>query len=158
MGGPDPRSDENRPWSDWSYLLFSGFFCGFPGLSAVSGQCITGYLCHSGAVSPKPEDGVTGERCPQGHYCPEGLAAAPRPCPLGYYSNTTRNTQLSDCLPCPAGWCWSNTFYLKYKPLFFILWRNIFWWIFDWYTAHAVSSGRKSYFNSIWIAIYIWLA
>ncbi|CAB1347527.1 unnamed protein product, partial [Coregonus sp. 'balchen'] len=66
-------------------------------------ECIAGYLCHSGAVSPTPEDGVTGDRCPQGHYCPEGLAAAPRPCPLGYYSNTTRNTQLSDCLPCPAG-------------------------------------------------------
>lgn len=66
----------------------------------ISGQCIAGYLCHSGAVSLTPEDGVTGDWCPQGHYCPEGLAVAPRPCPLGYYSNTTRNTQLSDCLPC----------------------------------------------------------
>ncbi|KAL0973027.1 hypothetical protein UPYG_G00197910 [Umbra pygmaea] len=78
-----------------------GFFCGSPGLSAVSGPCSAGYLCLSGAVSPTPEDGVTGGQCPPGHFCPEGTAALP--CPVGFYSNTTRNTRLSDCLLCPAG-------------------------------------------------------
>ncbi|KAJ7990480.1 hypothetical protein DPEC_G00300750 [Dallia pectoralis] len=78
-----------------------GLYCGSPGLSGVSGRCSAGYLCLSRAVSGTPVDGVTGDLCPRGHYCPEG--AVPHPCPVGFYSNTTGNTQLSDCLPCDAG-------------------------------------------------------
>ncbi len=51
---------------------------------------------------PTPVDGGTGGRCPQGHYCPIG-SSFPEPCPEGYYSNSSRNTQLSDCVPCPPG-------------------------------------------------------
>ncbi|KAF7668979.1 hypothetical protein LDENG_00271770 [Lucifuga dentata] len=80
-----------------------GTFCATPGKGVVSGQCDAGYYCISGAWSPTPEDdGMTGDRCPEGHYCPQG-SSAPLPCPLGHYSNKTRNSQLSDCLPCPPG-------------------------------------------------------
>ncbi|KAG9348562.1 hypothetical protein JZ751_002298, partial [Albula glossodonta] len=51
-------------------------------------------------VSSSPQDGRTGDKCPSGHYCPEG-STSPKPCPLGHYSNTSGNTELSHCLPCP---------------------------------------------------------
>ncbi|KAM8904697.1 uncharacterized protein AB9W97_008232 isoform 6-T6 [Spinachia spinachia] len=81
----------------------AGYFCLTPGMSVASGQCDAGYYCLSGAWSPTPNDeGTTGDRCPEGHYCPQG-SSAPRPCPIGHYSNKTRNSYLSNCLPCPPG-------------------------------------------------------
>nr|XP_057935999.1 SCO-spondin isoform X4 [Doryrhamphus excisus] len=80
-----------------------GLFCAFPGMSVASGQCLAGYYCQSGAQSPTPADGgVTGDLCPEGHYCPQG-SSAPLPCPLGHYSNKTRNREISDCVPCTPG-------------------------------------------------------
>ncbi|KAI4904543.1 hypothetical protein NFI96_029611 [Prochilodus magdalenae] len=84
-----------------------GFFCKASGQSTASGPCQAGYFCHSGAVSPTPDDGVTGNQCPPGHYCPTG-SSSPLPCPLGQYSNISRNTELSSCLPCPAGFACSS--------------------------------------------------
>ncbi|CAG6003426.1 unnamed protein product, partial [Menidia menidia] len=80
-----------------------GFYCDSPGKNVASGLCSAGYYCLSGAQSPTPEDGrLTGDRCPEGHYCPQG-SSAPQPCPIGYHTNKTRNSHLSDCLPCPPG-------------------------------------------------------
>ncbi|KAM9734328.1 uncharacterized protein ACNS7B_016072 [Menidia menidia] len=80
-----------------------GSYCDSPGKNVASGLCSAGYYCLSGAQSPTPEDGrLTGNRCPEGHYCPQG-SSAPQPCPIGYHTNKTRNTHLSDCLPCPPG-------------------------------------------------------
>uniref|UniRef100_A0A3Q3IVN5 Uncharacterized protein n=1 Tax=Monopterus albus TaxID=43700 RepID=A0A3Q3IVN5_MONAL len=80
-------------------------FCASAGKGAASGQCSAGYYCHSGAWSPTPEDrGRTGDRCPEGHYCPHG-SSAPLPCPIGYYTNKTRNSHVFDCLPCPPFLC-----------------------------------------------------
>ncbi|XP_034024623.1 multiple epidermal growth factor-like domains protein 6 [Thalassophryne amazonica] len=80
-----------------------GFFCASPGKSLTSGQCSSGYYCLSGSMSPTPEDGgITGDRCPEGHYCPQG-STIPEPCPFGHYSNKTRNSDISNCLPCPPG-------------------------------------------------------
>ncbi|KAL6471032.1 hypothetical protein MHYP_G00196820 [Metynnis hypsauchen] len=84
-----------------------GFFCEASGQNAASGLCEAGYFCLSGAVSPTPDDGVTGDWCPPGHYCPTG-SSSPLPCPLGHYSNTSRNTELPACLPCPAGFACSS--------------------------------------------------
>ncbi|XP_058655214.1 SCO-spondin isoform X4 [Onychostoma macrolepis] len=84
-----------------------GFFCESPGQSDVSGPCAAGHFCLSGAVSPTPVDGGTGGRCPQGHYCPVG-SSSPETCPEGYYSNSSRNTKLSDCVPCPPGFACSS--------------------------------------------------
>ena len=35
-------------------------------------QCDAGYLCYSGAVTSNPIDGVTGELCTRGSFCPIG--------------------------------------------------------------------------------------
>ncbi|XP_047248690.1 neurogenic locus notch homolog protein 4-like [Girardinichthys multiradiatus] len=80
-----------------------GSFCATPGKDVASGPCSAGYYCLSGAQSPTPEDGgVTGDKCPEGHYCVQG-SSAPLPCPAGHYSNKSRNSHISDCLPCPPG-------------------------------------------------------
>ena len=49
-----------------------GKYCMTPGLTAPEGDCEAGYYCHSGSKTPTPSDGVTGDVCPQGRYCPPG--------------------------------------------------------------------------------------
>lgn len=39
-------------------------------------------------MSPTPTDGVTGDICPLGHFCPMG-STSPVLCPDGTYSNST---------------------------------------------------------------------
>ncbi len=97
-----PASVKTRLRNVPQTFFFQGFFCESPGQCDVSGPCAAGHFCLSGAVSPTPVDGGTGGRCPQGHYCPIG-SSFPEPCPEGYYSNSSRNTQLPDCVPCPPG-------------------------------------------------------
>ncbi|MGH0176836.1 UNVERIFIED_CONTAM: hypothetical protein FKN15_008160 [Acipenser sinensis] len=84
------------------YFALAGLHCASPGLPRASGQCAAGHYCVGGALTPHPSNGITGDLCPRGHYCSEG-SAVPQPCPPGHYSNTTKNTALSDCLPCPQG-------------------------------------------------------
>lgn len=50
-----------------------GKYCANWTLSAPMGFCSAGYYCNSTASSDTPMDGVTGNRCPKGHYCPEGI-------------------------------------------------------------------------------------
>lgn len=59
-----------------------GFYCLLPGLVAVSGPCSAGFHCTRGASVPSPTDGVTGDLCPPGHFCPQG-SPRPAPCPAG---------------------------------------------------------------------------
>ncbi|KAK1786529.1 hypothetical protein P4O66_017651 [Electrophorus voltai] len=84
-----------------------GFFCEASGQGTPSGPCVAGHFCLSGAVSPIPEDGVTGDQCPPGYYCLSG-SSSPQPCPLGHYSTSNKSTELSACVPCPAGFACSN--------------------------------------------------
>ncbi|XP_071497018.1 uncharacterized protein [Diadema antillarum] len=79
-----------------------GYYCEDPGLASVTGPCDAGYYCILGALVRDPTDNVTGAVCPAGHYCPAGTYD-PEPCPAGYYSNTTRNTDIGDCMPCLPG-------------------------------------------------------
>ena len=44
-------------------------YCDAPGLLQPRGLCDPGYLCHGGATTSNPIDGVTGELCPAGGYC-----------------------------------------------------------------------------------------
>lgn len=60
----------------------TGFYCLLPGLAAVSGPCSAGFHCSRGASVPSPTDGVTGDLCPPGHFCPQG-SPRPAPCPAG---------------------------------------------------------------------------
>ncbi|XP_051895654.1 signal peptide, CUB and EGF-like domain-containing protein 3 [Pristis pectinata] len=49
-----------------------------------------------------PVDGITGDVCTGGGYCPVG-SAFPVPCPVGTFSNTTGLRSSEECLPCPPG-------------------------------------------------------
>lgn len=44
----------------------------------------------SAAMEAKPTDGVTGDICPNGTYCPRG-SDAPKNCPIGTFLNSTGN-------------------------------------------------------------------
>ena len=83
-------------------VYFAGSYCEIAGLANATGPCDAGYFCNSDAQQPDPTDGVTGDVCPTGHFCPQGTGI-PNPCPSGFYSNATRNTELADCLACIPG-------------------------------------------------------
>nr|XP_025037217.1 uncharacterized protein K04H4.2-like [Pelodiscus sinensis] len=80
-----------------------GHYCVLAGQSHVTGPCSAGYYCSAGNPTSTPTQGLTGNLCPVGNYCPKG-SALPQPCPLGYYSNSTRNTKIEDCLLCAPGY------------------------------------------------------
>ena len=82
----------------------AGSFCASTGATAPDGTCAAGFYCNASAVSAMPTDGVTGNVCPAGAYCPAGTPA-PQLCPPGRYTApTTTGLQAStDCLLCPAG-------------------------------------------------------
>ncbi|XP_026534414.1 neurogenic locus notch homolog protein 4-like [Notechis scutatus] len=89
-------------------LCTPGHYCGFPGQAQVTGPCSAGYYCLAGASIPTPMKDLLGNICPRGHYCPKG-SGTPQPCPLGFYSNSTGNTKLEDCLLCRAGYFCDGT-------------------------------------------------
>ncbi|XP_060567023.1 signal peptide, CUB and EGF-like domain-containing protein 2 [Ruditapes philippinarum] len=49
-----------------------GFYCDSTGLEQPTGNCDSGYYCSGGSSSPRPTDGVTGNRCSKDYACPEG--------------------------------------------------------------------------------------
>ena len=77
-----------------------GKFCNDTGLDAVAGDCYPGFYCEGGASTPAPLDGVTGNICPAGSYCPKG-SHTHLFCPNGTYSN---HTGASQCYDCPEGY------------------------------------------------------
>ncbi|XP_078306274.1 uncharacterized protein LOC132680612 isoform X4 [Panthera onca] len=83
-----------------------GSFCATSGLSTPSGPCQAGYFCAKGAVSPAPEDGLTGAPCPPGTFCP-AASHRPTPCPAGTFSGLPEQTMPSACQSCP------RSFYCK---------------------------------------------
>ncbi|XP_061734344.1 neurogenic locus notch homolog protein 3-like [Nerophis ophidion] len=86
---------------NFSFCLLcpAGLYCNSSGLTQPSGTCDTGFYCSGRAVSPKPLDGITGDLCPVGHYCPVG-SASPTRCPDGTSTNTTG---AETCHECPSG-------------------------------------------------------
>ncbi|EDV25654.1 uncharacterized protein TRIADDRAFT_55968 [Trichoplax adhaerens] len=77
----------------------AGKYCGEDGLTKPSGDCYGGFFCTSGASTPSPTDGITGNKCSAGHYCPNGTAVE-KACLPGTY---TTQTQAYECLACPSG-------------------------------------------------------
>ena len=53
-------------------------------------------------------DYTTGQPCPAGNYCPQGIAA-PKPCPLGSYSSSSGLRAKGECQPCPGGFYCNGT-------------------------------------------------
>lgn len=82
-------------------------------------QCDKGYFCPSGQSVPNP----VGFECWAGYYCPRG-SATPTPCPMGTFSNSTGNTNMTDCRNCtPGKFIYSREIQMslrqKYKILIF---------------------------------------
>ena len=85
-----------------------GKYCEYPtddtvstiGLTDPSGDCAAGYECISGSITPTPMDGVMGQLCPQGYFCPNGLK---EPCPIGSYGHKTGLKSPDECSECPDG-------------------------------------------------------
>lgn len=83
----------------------------------LSGLCVAGYYCKSGAKSDIPSstnnftaclpDEECAGFCPTGHYCEEGTLV-PTECPEATFRNVTGAEQLSDCDICPAGFICDN--------------------------------------------------
>lgn len=67
-----------------------GKYCSREELSEPEFDCEAGHYCTSGAKEAKPTDGVTGDICPNGTYCPRG-SDAPKNCPIGTFLNSTGN-------------------------------------------------------------------
>lgn len=79
-----------------------GQYCQFAGLDTPTGNCSSGYYCTARSSSATPVDGTTGDICPAGFYCEEGVAW-PTPCSPGTYSPSTGNVDVSDCIACDFG-------------------------------------------------------
>lgn len=67
-----------------------GKYCSRPELSEPEFDCEAGYYCTSGAKEANPTDGVTGNICPNGTFCPRG-SDAPENCPIRTFLNSTGN-------------------------------------------------------------------
>lgn len=72
------------------------------------GDCSAKYLCIKGSDTSTPTDGITGQLCPEGHYCTAGTPA-PSACPVGTWSNSTGLGSVDECQACRGGYfCDSN--------------------------------------------------
>ena len=79
-----------------------GQYCGGAGLPAPTGPCDAGFFCRSRASVSAPTDGITGDVCPRGGFCPQGSAIQAN-CPVGTYGNSTGNRGPEDCITCDPG-------------------------------------------------------
>ena len=79
-----------------------GTYCGEAGLRAPTGPCAASYYCSGGASVPRPMDGLTGDICPVGYYCPEGTLG-PVPCPPGTFGPKNGTAAVEECEPCTPG-------------------------------------------------------
>ncbi|XP_021344324.1 signal peptide, CUB and EGF-like domain-containing protein 3, partial [Mizuhopecten yessoensis] len=62
-------------------------------------KCNPGFFCPTGQTEANPSSFV----CLAGHYCEEGSPTSTA-CPTGTFSNSTGNTNVSDCKPCTPGY------------------------------------------------------
>ena len=79
-----------------------GHYCDGHGRSSPTGPCDAGFFCRSRASVSAPTDGITGDICPRGGFCPEGSTVQAN-CPLGTYGNSTGNKAKEDCIDCDPG-------------------------------------------------------
>mmetsp|Transcript_3205 Transcript_3205/g.1897 ORF Transcript_3205/g.1897 Transcript_3205/m.1897 type:complete len:226 (-) Transcript_3205:1458-2135(-) len=87
-----------------------GYYCDDDGLGEVAGSCEAGYTCYGMAISSRPTDEITGDKCFAGHYCvvddwEEGDPGPTyhTPCEPGTSSASTGATSVDTCVSCPGG-------------------------------------------------------
>lgn len=84
------KSSQARILTSRPYIQVSGFFfiigkaCIGNGLAEPDGVCAPGYYCIQSALRVDPVDGITGDECPIGSYCP-GNTSTHLPCEPGSY-------------------------------------------------------------------------
>jgi len=78
-------------------------YCGDEGLTEPTGSCSSGYYCVIAANTSQPTDGLTGDICPKGRYCPQGVSIGV-PCPKGTFNNYTGIFNASECTQCLPGY------------------------------------------------------
>lgn len=108
-GTPDPYHTpcQNGTYGNWSGSTSEddcsdcppGMVCSGQALTEPNDLCAPGYYCTERAKTRYPTDGVTGNICPVGFYCPEG-SPAPKRCEGGYYTNITGQASCFDCPAC----------------------------------------------------------
>lgn len=101
-GGECPPGSYCPLGSEYPVLCTGGFYCEGTRNSNVTALCSPGYFCAKGAWRSKPDDGITGDICPRGRYCPRGTQI-PFTCKRGTFSNSTGNYKESQCRNCTAG-------------------------------------------------------
>ena len=84
-----------------------GSYCDRELLSIPAGICQAGYYCTGEASRSDPTDGITGDTCPTGSFCPPN-ASYPFLCPIGTFSNNTGNGDVTDCQQCTPGYYCSD--------------------------------------------------
>lgn len=80
----------------------------FPGSTEPTGPCSPGYYCTDSANNSMPVDGMTGNICPEGRYCPEGSALG-LSCPVKTFSKRLGLQNSSECELCTPGHYCSTT-------------------------------------------------
>lgn len=98
----------------------AGFYCNGSTPAMPTGECLEGYFCPTGSVSPLGEmvvnatpgfpmeacagvDPDLSERpCPAGHFCPNASEIATA-CPSGTYLPGLSGVAAEDCIPCDNG-------------------------------------------------------
>ncbi|KDO27716.1 hypothetical protein SPRG_22196, partial [Saprolegnia parasitica CBS 223.65] len=90
----------------------AGHYCASSDLQKAS-PCSPGFYCVQGSYTPTPTgqvvaNGIIGNECPAGTYCPAGTSN-PIPCPSGTFSSVKQLGNVTQCLPCSAGYSCPNT-------------------------------------------------
>ncbi|KAJ9462458.1 Cytadherence high molecular weight protein 2, partial [Diplonema papillatum] len=85
-----------------------GMYCATAGLATPTGECSAGWYCTLTAVSPHPEDAITGDACPSGSYCPNATITA-TVCSRGTYNPTRYGASEDDCHICTPGFYCETT-------------------------------------------------
>lgn len=85
-----------------------GKYCPQKGLSEPAGDCLDGFYCISKSIYWAPTDGVMGNICGAGKYCPAG-AFEETDCPAGTFSAGKGLAAANECTPCLPGYYCPNT-------------------------------------------------
>lgn len=106
---------EGIGYEDNCTVCEGGVYCSSQGLTAPTANCSANYYCIAGATQSSPTDGVTGNVCPKGHYCPAATGPSPIPCTEGMFQSVEAQSSCSQCVqgyycvdginqePCPQG-------------------------------------------------------
>ena len=101
-GSVGSNNPDNYDASHGCTLCTPGFYSYYHDSILECMPCTAGYVCLGGTTTATPIDVNTdkGQKCPAGHYCPEGTYD-PTPCPKGTYNNENASVSIAACKRCP---------------------------------------------------------